>query len=302
MNLRQLGRTGEFVSEVGIGTWAYHGGVGPLRSGFAAGSRFIDTAESYGVEDVVGTAIRGMATDVFVATKVSPQNFRAADLKRSIDQSLVRLGLERIDLLQLHEPNDEIPIEEPMSTLACLVETGKIRFVGVSNFSVRQFEAAQAAFHPRRIVSNQVRYSIIDRTIETELLPHHQQNGVTVIAYSPLGRDMTRIKDCDPTGVVDEVACMTGRTRAQVVLNWCLRHENVIVIPKGNSEGHVQENCGASDWRLSSDQVKMLDTRIRYRRRGRLDALLRRHTPGFARAAALRAANLLPSGVRRRVL
>lgn len=302
MNFRELGRTKELIPEVGIGTWGYRGGVSPLRKGIAAGSRFIDTAESYGTEEVVGEAIRAAPESVFIATKVSPQNFRSADLKRSVDQSLIRLGLERVDLLQLHEPNDDIPIEEPMSALSDLIQSGKIRFAGVSNFSVQQLEAAQAAFHPHRIVSNQVRYSIIDRTIETELLPHHQQNGITVIAYSPLGRDMRRILDCDPTGAIDEVARASGRSKAQVILNWCLCHDSVVVIPKGNSEAHIADNCGASGWRLSEEQVKLLDSRIRYRRRGRLDRLVRRHTPGFLREAALRTARLLPTSVRRRLL
>lgn len=302
MILRRLGRTDELIPEVGIGTWGYRGGVDSLRKGIEAGSRFIDTAESYGTEEVVGQALKSAQGAVFVATKVSPQNFRAADLKRSVDQSLRRLGLERVDLLQLHEPNDDIPIEEPMSALSDLIQGGKVKFVGVSNFSVQQLEAAQAAFHPHRIVSNQVRYSIIDRTIETKLLSHHQQNGITVIAYSPLGRDIQRILDCDPTGAIDEVARTIGRSRAQVVLNWCLCHESVVVIPKGNSEAHIVDNCGASGWRLSEDQVKLLDSRIRYRRRGRLDVLVRRHTPGCVREAVLRTAKLLPTSLRRRLL
>jgi diketogulonate reductase-like aldo/keto reductase len=301
MNRKELGLTGVLIPEVGIGTWHYHGGVEPLRRGLEAGACFIDTAESYGTEEIIGKAISGWPSEIFIATKVSPQNFRSGDLKRSVDMSLARLGIDRIDLLQLHEPNSRIPIGETMNAVADLVCEGKVRFAGVSNFSIQQFEAAQAAFWPHRLVSNQVRYSIIDRTIEDGLLQHHRRNGITVIAYCPLGRDMQRIDDCDPSGVIDELVQATGRTRAQIVLNWCLCKDGVVVIPKGNSEAHVIDNCGASGWRLTEEEIKLLDSRIRYRRRGRLDVIIRRYTPSMVRTVALRAAGALPRGVRRRL-
>lgn len=300
MRVKELGGTGVFIPEVGMGTWHYHAGPGPLRRGLDSGALFIDTAESYGTEPVVREAVRELRGRVFIATKVSSRNFRRAALKKAVDASLQRLGINTIDLLQLHEPNPSVPIEETLDALADLVDAGKVRFIGVSNFSRLQLKQAQRALGRYRIVSNQVRYNVIDRTIEKDLLRYCQVNRVTVIAYSPLARNLGRIQDCDPTGIIDRLVQMTGRSPAQVVLNWCLCKDGVVVIPKGNSEEHILDNCSASSWRLNAEQMSMLDG-LKYRRRGRLDMLLRRWTPRALRPFALRAVGFLPRGWRRRV-
>src|SRR6266850_2814430 len=152
MVTKELGRTGVLLPEIGLGTWNYHGGPGPLRAGLEAGAFFIDTAESYGTEAVVGETVRGMRDRVFIATKVSPQNLRSEALKRSADASLRKLGIDQIDLLQVHEPNPAIPIEETMRAMTDLVDAGKIRFIGVCNFSIRQFDEAQKALGKHKIV------------------------------------------------------------------------------------------------------------------------------------------------------
>jgi diketogulonate reductase-like aldo/keto reductase len=157
MMVKELGQTGVFLPEVGIGTWNYQAGPGPLRRGLEAGALFIDTAESYGTEHLIGEALRGLRERVFVATKVSPQNFSRSRLRVSVDASLQRLGIDMVDLLQLHEPNPAIPMQETMAALVDLVDAGKVRFVGVSNFSVVQLEEAQRALSTHPIVSNQVR-------------------------------------------------------------------------------------------------------------------------------------------------
>lgn len=301
MILTELAKTGVFIPEVGIGTWDYHAGPEPLRKGLEAGSLLIDTAESYGTEPAVGQAIRGMRDSVFIATKVSPQNFRPADLRRSVEASLQRLGIDVIDLLQLHEPNSSIPIEETMGAVSGLMDAGKVRFAGVSNFSVAQLQAAQKALAKYPIVSNQVRYNLIDRTIESDLLPYCRANHVTVIAYCPLARGLNRIRDCDPGGVIDELARETGKTPAQIVINWCLCKDGVVAIPKGNSTQHILDNCGASDWRLSREQLMRLDARIQYRRRSRFDMLVRQWLPGPLQSMAVRTMNALPRGLRRRL-
>jgi diketogulonate reductase-like aldo/keto reductase len=299
MLAKQLGKTGVSIPEIGLGTWDYRGGIGPLRKGIDAGANFIDTAESYGTEAVVGEAIRGIRERVFVATKVSPQNFRGSDLRKSVEASLRKLGIETIDLLQLHHPNPAIPIEETIGALSDLVDAGKIRFCGVSNFSAAQLQAAQKALRKHRIVSNQVRYNVIDRTIEKEILPYCEVNGITVIAYSPLSKGLSRITDCDPTGVIAEIARATCKTAAQVVINWCICQENVIAIPKANSEAHILENCGASDWRLSAEQITMINSRIQFRHRNKFDVLARKLMPHSLHKIAVKARNLLPRHLRR---
>ena len=301
MIVTELAKTGVFIPEVGIGTWGYHAGPGPLRKGLEAGALFIDTAESYGTETDVGQALRGMRDRVFIATKVSPQHFHADDLRRSVDASLQRMDIDVVDLLQLHKPNPSIPIEETMGAVAGLIDSGKVRFAGVSNFSVPQLQAAQQALGKYPIVSNQLRYNLIDRTIEQELLPYCRANSVTVIAYCPLARGLDRIRDCDPTGVIDELARMINKSPAQVVINWCLCQEGVVAIPKGNSTEHILDNCGASDWRLSAEHLSLLDSRIRFRRRNRFDMMVREWIPGPLQSLAVRTLEALPKQWRRRL-
>ena len=190
MNTQELGNTGERIPDVGLGTWAYTGGSAPLRRGVELGAFLIDTAEAYRTEDAVGDAMEGIRADVFVATKVSPSHFRRRDVLRAADESLRRLRCGVIDLYQLHWPNPRIPIAETMGAVQELVDAGKVRHVGVSNFSVAEMEEARAALPNAPIVSNQVEYSLTDRSIEAETLPYCQANGITVIAYSPLARGL----------------------------------------------------------------------------------------------------------------
>lgn len=301
IDLQELACTGLRIPEIGLGTWNYHGGPYPLRRGLEAGALFIDTAESYGTEAVIGQAVRGLRDQVFIATKVSSEHFRNNDIRRSADSSLRALGIDHIDLYQLHEPSLSIPIEETMGAMEDLVDAGKVRFIGVSNFSVEQLEMAQKSLTRHRLVSNQVRYSIIDRTIEAGLLQYCQANRITVIAYSPLGREFSRISDCDPDNAILQLAQVAGKTPAQIVINWCLCKEGIVAIPKGNSTEHILENCGASGWRLSSEQILLLNSKIHFRRRNRFDMLIRRWTPRFIRTIGARAAGALPRGLRRRI-
>jgi diketogulonate reductase-like aldo/keto reductase len=271
-----LGNTNVRLPEVGLGTWNYKGGVEPLRRGIALGARLIDTAESYGTEGIVGEAVKGMRQSVFLATKALPRNFRHQDLLLAADRSLQRLRTHYIDLYQLHWPNYTVPIEETMAAMERLVELGKIRFIGVSNFSVSELRKGQAALSKNRIVSNQVRYNLVERSIERRVLPYCQQNQITVIAFSPLATGFYNIKRRDPRSVLGDVGAQVHRTEAQLALNWCLRHDSLIVIPKAASEAHVAENCGASGWQLSAEQIKHLGLNIGFRRRGGLELFLRR--------------------------
>jgi diketogulonate reductase-like aldo/keto reductase len=273
---KTLGSTNVCLPEVGLGTWNYNGGVDPLRRGIALGACLIDTAESYGTEEIVGEAVKGKRESVFLATKVSPKHFRREDLLLAADRSLQRLRTDCIDLYQLHWPNYTVPIEETMAAMERLVELGKIRFIGVSNFSVSELRKAQAALCENRIVSNQVRYSLMDRSIERRLLPYCQRNQITVIAFSPLASGLFRIKRRDPRNVLGEVADQVHRTEGQVALDWCLRHDSVIVIPKAASVDHLSENCGASSGQLSLEQIKLLELNIGFRRRSGPELLLRR--------------------------
>ena len=257
MNLKRLGNTEVFVPEVGLGTWNYKGGVEPLRAGIELGASLIDTAEGYYTEDIVGEAVLPFRNEVIIATKVSGRNLAHDSVLRSCEASLEKLRTDCIDLYQIHWPNPVYPIDATMRALEKLVDRGCVSYVGVSNFSVRQMREAQHYFPNYPIVSNQVLYNLRSRDIEKELLPYCQDNDITVMAYTPL--DAGRLCRTRRGGILSQIVAETGKTEAQVALNWCVCQENVIVIPKADSITRTVENCGASGWRLSPEQLRRLD-------------------------------------------
>jgi len=276
MNTKELGATGVKIPELGFGTWAYHGGVEPLRRALDLGAWFLDTAERYQNEHIVGEAIRGRRDRVFLATKVSVENFRHDDVLKAADRSLQALRTDWIDLYQLHWPSESIPIEETMAALEQLADSGKIRFIGLSRYRIPEFQRAQAALRKHRIVSQQLRYGVVTRDIEVDLLPWCRANRVSVLAFSSLEHGLQNILARDPRRVLDEIAAGTGKTKAQVALNWCLVKEGVIPLTTAGSIAHVEENFGAAGWRLTPAQIQLLDQNIRFRRPGRLVKELRR--------------------------
>lgn len=263
MDLKAMGASGAQVPEIGLGTWQYRGGVEPLKRGISLGAWLIDTAEIYSTEGVVGDAIKEARQQVFVATKVSPNHLKYDDVLAAAERSLKRLGTDYIDLYQVHWPNRAVPIKETMRAMETLVDMGKVKFVGVSNFSVRELEEARASMSRYKIVSNQVKYSLFEREIENQLLPYCQRQSITVIAYSPLARgELTSkplLKHRRALGVLQRVAKNTGKTMAQVALNWCISQPNVIAIPKSDRLERVIENCQASGWRPSPEQLEALN-------------------------------------------
>ena len=259
MEFKRLGVTVEHVPEIGLGTWLYTGGGGPIRRAIDLGANLIDTAESYGTEEEVGKAILPVRHEVFLATKVSPNHFRHDAVIQAADGSLIRLRTDYIDLYQLHWPNPEIPIGETMSAMEELVQAGKVRYIGVSNFSVAQFQEAEATLSGNKIVSNQVPYSLVDREIEDDLVPYCQEHGVTIIAYSPLAQGFSNITSRDVIGMLRGIAHETGHTDAQVALNWVIGHDAVIAIPKTSSIARVDENSNASGWGLTSEDMERLN-------------------------------------------
>lgn len=261
MEMKPLGPTGVMLPEIGLGTWRHDGSPEVIRRALELGAPFIDTAESYKTETGVGDAIRGNSDKYFIGTKVSPGHFRHKDVLNAADASLKKLGVDQIDLYQLHWPSPRIPIAETMGAMVELVNAGKVRFVGVSNFSVAQTKAAQQALGATPLVSNQVLYSLFDREIEKELLPYCAENQITVIAYSPLAQgkiDHELRSRPKLASVLDSICTATGKTRAQVLLNWCVRHPSVVTIPQTNKVGRVDENCAASGWRLTQEQYDAL--------------------------------------------
>jgi diketogulonate reductase-like aldo/keto reductase len=259
MEMRELAGTGEMVPEIGVGTWQYHGGIGPLQRGLDLGATLIDTAEIYGSEGIVGQALKGRRQGVFLATKVSGDHLRHDQVIKAADASLKRLGVETIDLYQVHWPDRRVPIGETMQAMEQLVDAGKVRYIGVSNFSRREVEAAQAVLKRNRIVTNQIEYSLQRREVEADF-EFYRDNQITVIAYSPLGLgELLSNRNQPNLQTLRRVAAEAGKTPAQVALNWVLSRPGIITIPKSDRAERVEENCGASGWRLTPEQITTLE-------------------------------------------
>lgn len=265
MQTRALGSSGVLVSEVGFGTWNFRGDKAVMRQALDLGSTLIDTAESYDTEVQVGKSLQGRRNEAIIATKVSAWNFRHADVLKSADQSLQNLGVDVIDLYQLHAPSSTIPIEETMGAMDDLIRAGKVRFVGVSNFAVEELEAAEAALTEGSIVENQVKYSIFDHAFADTVIPYCQQHNISVLAYSPLEGAQYRAElNRNPQlGILlESMSQETGKTPVQILLRWGLQQPNVITIPATNSVAHLEENCGTSGWQLSDDQYAALNAAV----------------------------------------
>ncbi len=272
MQFRSLGRTDESLPVVGLGTWGIGGEMGPdssrdeagiraLRLGLDLEMKFIDTAEMYGAghsEEVVARALEGRRDKVFVASKVSPRHFAYDDVLAAAERSLKRLGLRQIDLYQLHWPNPKIPISETMRAMEKLVKDGLTRYIGVSNFSVEQMKEAQQSLSHEKIVSNQVEFSLIDRSVEPRILSYCQKEGLTLIAYSPLGQGKIPRGRGTSFKVLDEIAGKLGKSRNQVALSWVLQHDSVVAIPKAADTEHIRENAEVADWKLDKEDYQRL--------------------------------------------
>ena len=296
-----LGRKGPKVSEIGIGMWQAGGKswgsdvrdrdcVEAMVRGVGLGMNLVDTAEVYGnghSEEVVARAIRETGRDhVLVATKVSGDHLRAADVERACRGSLKRLGVESIDLYQIHWPGvwDQVPLSETMKALEKLERQGKIHHIAVSNFGVRDLEEARAALSRTDVASDQVQYSLLHREPEAGLLPYCAREGIGILAWSPIAKGIlagrysaarrpkdrirseeTLFKPSNLRAVRPLLAALQriggahGKTRAQVSLRWLADHPGVVPIPGVKRPAQAEENAGAAGWSLSRAERAALD-------------------------------------------
>jgi diketogulonate reductase-like aldo/keto reductase len=253
---------GEEIAALGQGTWymgesAYRreAEVRALRAGVELGMNLIDTAEMYadgGAEQVTGEAIRGRRDEVFLVSKVLPSHASRQGTITACERSLRRLGTDRIDLYLLHWRGN-YALEDTLTGFQALLEMGKIRHWGVSNFDVADMEELVAA-GGEAVATNQVLYNLSRRGIEYDLLPWQAERHVPTMAYSPIeqGRILT-----DPT--LAEVAKRHESTPAQIALAFTLRRPDIIAIPKSSSLEHVRDNAKAIDITLGEDDLAALD-------------------------------------------
>ncbi|MGC8568098.1 MAG: aldo/keto reductase [Candidatus Micrarchaeia archaeon] len=263
MKMKKFGNTGKEVSKIGIGTWQLAGNmeenIAVLKYALDNGINFIDTAEIYGTEHIVGKAIEGFDREnLFIATKVWTSHFSYADVVKACDESLKKLGTFYVDLYQLHWPSKTVDIKETMKAMEKLVDDGKIRSIGVSNFSKDELLEAEEAASPYGVISNQVEYSIIERKIEGELYDYCMQSGIEIISYSPLSHGRI-FEDRELVKLLDGVGKKYDKTAAQVALNW-LVSKNTIPIPKAGSIVHMKEDIESADFELSKDDLEAINT------------------------------------------
>ncbi|MHC4883382.1 MAG: aldo/keto reductase [Planctomycetota bacterium] len=307
MRTRRLGNTDLELTVIGLGTWAIGGpwqfGWGPqddadsIRTILAAmdgGINWIDTAPIYGCghsETIVGLALREISEKPLVATKCSllwndkREKVNCLDhdsIIKECEDSLKRLGVEVIDLYQMHWPQPEAQLEEGWEAMATLVQQGKVRYIGVSNFSLEQLQRV-AAIHP--VTSLQPPYSMLRRDIEAELIPYCGKNNIGIVAYSPMQKglltgkfskehlatlapDDHRLNDPNFSGeqfeknlaIVESLKSIAGRngkTVAQLAIAWALRKEEVTAAIVGaRKQSQIEETVQAGDWVLGDEEIE----------------------------------------------
>jgi len=288
---------GARVSVIGLGTWQFGStewGYGQeyassvaqqiVRRAVDLGINLIDTAEIYGLgrsEQIVGEAIRGRRNSVFLATKLFPVGLPFMTRSRA-RSSLRRLGVDHVELYQQHWASPLFPPRATMPRFRRLVEEGLAGHVGVSNHGLRQWQECEEALGGP-VLSNQVRFSLVHREPDRQLVPWAQRSGRIVIAYSPLGqgllsgkyqaaapRNFRRFRSdfsaeararYDPlVAALRDIAVRHRATAAQVALAWLVNKPNVVAIPGASSVEQVEENAAAADISLGSDEVERLDT------------------------------------------
>ena len=316
METRFLGRSGLKVSALGFGAGTF-GGKGPLFGAWGstdvaearrmidlcleAGINFFDTADVYSdgaSESILGEALRGRRDQVILSSKTGLRLGDGANdagtsrlrLLKAVDASLKRLDTDYLDLLQLHAFDAMTPIEETLSTLDGLVRAGKVRYLGVSNFSGWQLMKSLGIAERHgwsRHVANQTYYSLIGRDYEWELMPLGIDQGVGAVVWSPLGwgrltgrirrgqplPETSRLHDTAAFGpavdderlyrivdALDAIAAETGKAIPQIAINWLLQRPTVSTVLVGaRNEAQLKQNLGAVGWQLTPDQIARLD-------------------------------------------
>jgi len=219
----------------------------------------IDTAEMYGsgaAEELVGKVVRRFSRDeVFVVTKLMPQHFiDSFEAVRAARASLRRLGLDYADLILIHWPYYYVPISRQVKALEAIASEGLTRYIGVSNFTREELEEAIYATSKYDIVINQVKYSVLDKRVEDDLLKYCIENRVTIQAYTPIERG--RVNDIE---VIKRVAGKYGKTPVQVALNYLISRPYVTAIPKSERKERIEEFKGALGWRLEPHDIEVLE-------------------------------------------
>jgi len=242
------------IPAIGLGTSPLTGGISPdaILTALKAGYRHIDTARKYGSEAAVGEAMRASRLargDIFLTTKVSHENLRAADFAKSVDDSLKALAVDYVDLLLVHWPNPQIDLAETMTALAKAKRQGLARHIGVANFNIALIDRAVELCPEPLVVLQAELHPYLD---QSKLLAAARRHGLVYIAYCPLARG--RLFG-DP--VLDDIADKRGRSVAQVALRW-LMQQNVAAIPFSSKPERIADNFNVFDFALDEEDMAQI--------------------------------------------
>ncbi|WEV76301.1 aldo/keto reductase [Bifidobacterium sp. ESL0800] len=270
--MKELNIAGQSVPAVGIGTW--HMGNEPeqhdeeiaaIRAGIEAGARAVDTAETYGTgksETLVGEALQPFnRDDIFLISKVRPENASKAVMEEHLDASLKRLQTDHLDLYLYHW-RGSIPLEETVAELDRLRETGKIGAWGVSNFDIPDMQELVELPAGGNVAANEDLYHIESRGIEYDLLPWQRERHIPLIAYSPVGGLSNNLKTSmltDPA--VCKVAERHGVSTYELLIAWTVRDGNTLAIPQTSNPKHMRANIAAAGIELTQEDLAELDGR-----------------------------------------
>ena len=271
MEFKIFDRTGFMLSEIGMGTyydpnwmfWALLGWrrgaaqkVEALRAGLAGGINLIDTAEAYNSEVFVAEATKEYKReDLFIATKITPTHLGYKSVFKALERSLKRLRTPYVDLYQIHYPRPLMPIADTMRAMEELLDQGRIRSIGVSNFSLNQMIEANASLKKTKLASTQMEYSLVHRSIEKDILPYCKKENITVLAYRPLGHG----KLASEQQKLKKFCEKYSKTPAQIALKWLTSQPGVFPIPRASNALHVKENLLTSGWKLDQEDLRELD-------------------------------------------
>lgn len=281
VEMKEFGKTGARVSSMGIGTyydpwWLLSAKLfgrklnrdmklKAINTALDEGINLIDTAEIYGSEEMVGEAVSNRDREkLFIATKVWPNHFTEEKIVRSCERSLRRMKLKYIDLYQLHFPSRRIPIGETMKAMEHLVDSGKIRNIGISNFGPEKMEEAISSMKRHEIASTQMPLNLVNRKNETEILPICRKNRIVMLAYYPLGHGSLVNVAQFGNDVYGRISGTHGTVSpAQIALNWFYsKFEDVFPIPRASNPEHVHDNILSMSWKLTPDDITMLENRF----------------------------------------
>jgi diketogulonate reductase-like aldo/keto reductase len=266
MERRQFGSTNQEVAMIGQGTWCIESAdrvsaIAALRRGIDLGLTHIDTAEMYGsgaAEELVAEAILGRRDEVFLVSKVLPQNASRSGTIAACDRSLARLRTDRLDCYLLHWRGSH-PLEHTVGAFEQLKQAGKILSWGVSNFDLPDLEATLNIAGEGNLVCNQVLYHLEERAIEHAVIPWCEKHSIAVVAYSPFSHGRFPNQGTPGGRVLNQIAAAHQATVRQVALRFLARRISIFAIPKASSPEHTAENAGAGDLHLAEDEIARID-------------------------------------------